>query len=208
MSLFDNPDQIRLLQNLLYPKEEKDDSESDDGGESLVCNKLTPATIAKPSIPINSSADTNKKDNSSSPYAPAKDESKEQQPKTMEEWEKMQEEEEKLLDNRKIPEYNITYCQALGTEDVFLQMGNRTSASASCEDLLLEIPLPEETVSVDKMSLSIAETAVDLSTPMYRLRMPLPHKINVDHCKAKYDVDSRILCLTLRLKRELDFVNF
>uniref|UniRef100_A0A1A9VFE2 PIH1_CS domain-containing protein n=1 Tax=Glossina austeni TaxID=7395 RepID=A0A1A9VFE2_GLOAU len=208
MSLFDNPDQIRLLQNLLYPKEEKDDSDSDNAAESLVCNKLTPGTIAKPARATNACDAKGKKDNFKSPYAPADDESKDPQPKTMEEWEQMQEKEENLLDNRKIPEYNMSYCQAVGTEDVFLQMGNRSNASASCEDLLLEIALPEETITADKMNLSITETDVDLSTPIYRLRMPLTHKVNVDHCKAKYDPGSHILRLTLRLKRELDFVNF
>lgn len=87
-------------------------------------------------------------------------------------------------------------------------MGNRTGSSASCEDLILEISLPDETMDAEKMSLSLQENDVDLGTCLYRLRLPLPHPVDVDRCQAKYDSELRKLRLTLRLKRELDYVNF
>lgn len=87
-------------------------------------------------------------------------------------------------------------------------MNNRTNASASCEDLILEISLPGETCPADKMDLNITESEVDLATTLYRLKLPLVHKVNVDMCRARYDAEAQKLILTLRLEREFDFINF
>lgn len=87
-------------------------------------------------------------------------------------------------------------------------MGQRTGASASCEDLVLEISLPGETMEVDKMNLKLHEKDVDLATTLYRLKLPLPHAVDVDRCQAKYDSELCKLRLTLRLRREFDYVNF
>lgn len=146
-----------------------------------------------------------------SPYAPlAKDEtSSHKPPATIEEWQAQQElEDYDILDSRKCPEYSMTYRQAVGTEDIYLQMGNRTNASASCEDLIVDILLPGDATPADKMELSITSNDIYLATPMYRLKLPLNYKVNVDRCRAKYDKDMEKLSLTLRLQRELDFVNF
>lgn len=46
------------------------------------------------------------------------------QPRTLEEWQEAQEREDAdILESRKCPEYTMTYRQAVGTEDVFLQVG-------------------------------------------------------------------------------------
>lgn len=128
---------------------------------------------------------------------------------TIEEWQEQHEQEDmEILDSRKTPAYTLTYRQAVGTEDVFLQMGNRTNASASCEDLVVDILLPGDDTPSDKMQLTIKEMEIVLSTPIYHLKLPLIHQINVDRCRAKYHSDQHKLTLTLRLQRELDFVNF
>lgn len=47
------------------------------------------------------------------------------QPRTLEEWQEAQEREDAdILESRKCPEYTMTYRQAVGTEDVFLQVGS------------------------------------------------------------------------------------
>lgn len=57
-------------------------------------------------------------------------------------------------DPRMQPEYDIVYKQRVTTEDIYLQMGNKTPSTASCEDMVVKINLP----GVQK----IAEIDVDL----------------------------------------------
>ncbi|KAH8351479.1 hypothetical protein KR059_003512 [Drosophila kikkawai] len=210
MSIFDNPEQLRQLQNLLNPNQRRpgvDYSSSEDEDESMVVHKMTPGGIGPSKTPgAPGKAKSKKKPN---PYATPLVEEQKKLPESLEEWQQQQEREDNdILESRKTPEYTMTYRQAVGTEDVFLQMGNRTGSSASCEDLILEISLPDEAMTSDKMSLSLQETEVDLGTSLYRLRLPLPHPVDVDRCQAKYDSEQRKLRLTLRLRRELDYVNF
>lgn len=40
-------------------------------------------------------------------------------------------------DPRIEPEYDISYKQKITTEDVFLQMGNKSPATASCEEMIV-----------------------------------------------------------------------
>lgn len=144
-----------------------------------------------------------------SPYTKCAPEKCEEIPTNIEEWQEQQVQmDEDLLDDRKRPEYRISYKQNVCTEDVFLQMGNKTTATASCDELVLDIALPEETVGIERMDLRVAEREIDLHTPVYRLKLPLVQPVNPDKGKALYDTDKR--CLTLRLKmiREFDFVNF
>jgi dynein assembly factor 6, axonemal len=128
--------------------------------------------------------------------------------KTMEEFEEQQKLDEDILDTRKTPDYKITYKQAVTTEDIFLQMNLKTSATSSCEDMIIEIFLPDETIGIDQMNLDVSENEVDLKTPNYRLKFSLPQKVFPSKGRAAYDVESRILKLTLRMNREFDFVNF
>ena len=44
-------------------------------------------------------------------------------PKSIEEWQQMQEKEDaELLESRKCPEYSMCYRQAVGTEDLYFQV--------------------------------------------------------------------------------------
>ncbi|XP_017040308.1 dynein axonemal assembly factor 6 [Drosophila ficusphila] len=210
MSIFDHPDQLKMLQDLLNPNQRRggiDYSSSEDEEESMVARKLNPGSIG-PGGAANTSAKAKRKKKPNAYATPLVEEEK-KQPTNLEEWQDQQEREDNdILETRKSPEYTMTYRQAVGTEDVFLQMGNRTGSSASCEDLILEISLPDEEMAADKMTLNLQETEVDLGTCLYRLRLPLPHPVDVDRCQAKYDTELKKLRLTLRLKRELDYVNF
>ncbi|KNC30611.1 hypothetical protein FF38_11985 [Lucilia cuprina] len=206
MSLFETPENLRLLQNLLNPQQTSEqESDLEDDEESLIKNKISPGSIG-PQPKTN-----NKKSSKTSPYDPIESSanSNKPQPSTLEEWQQQHEQEDAdILDSRKTPTYTMTYRQAVGTEDVFLQMGNRTNASASCEDLVIDILLTDDDTPSDKMQLTITENEVDLGTSIYHLKLPLMHPINVDRCHAKYHADQCKLTLTLRLRRELDFVNF
>lgn len=127
---------------------------------------------------------------------------------SMKEWEEQQVKDEDLLDMRKQPDYTVTYKQAVTTEDIYLQMGFKTAATSSCEDMIVDIQLPEEYVKIDQMDLKVEPDSVDLKTPIYRLSLALPHKVLPKKGRAEFDSDKKILKLTLRMNREYDFVNF
>ena len=127
---------------------------------------------------------------------------------SMDDWMKQQERDEELLDTRKQPNYTILYKQAVTTEDIFLQMGLKTPATSSCEDIIVDIQLPDETVGIDRMDLQVESNIVHLQTPVYRLNLSLPHKVDPKKSRAAFDSVKKTLKLTLRMNRELDFVNF
>ena len=127
---------------------------------------------------------------------------------SMEDWMKQQAGDEELLDSRKQPNYTIVYKQAVTTEDMYLQMGLKTPATSSCEDIIVDIQLPDETVGIDRMDLQVEPNTVELQTPVYRLNLSLPHKVDPKKSRAAFDPVKKTLKLTLRMNRELDFVNF
>lgn len=51
-------------------------------------------------------------------------------------------------DPRIQPEYEILFKQKLSSEELFLQMGKKTPATSSCEDMVVRIKLP----GVEKVS--------------------------------------------------------
>lgn len=107
------------------------------------------------------------------------------------------------------PEYEFVYKQRVNTEDVYLQMGNKTPASASCEDLIVRIRMPREmSINMAQMKLDITETFVHLKTKEYQLKLPLPHLVDPDQGSAQWDGDKKVLSVVLRLRREWDLVNF
>lgn len=87
-------------------------------------------------------------------------------------------------------------------------MGNKTGATSSCDQMVVTVYLPEETVSIDRMQLAVDAESIDLQSPVYRLRLPLPHRIDPDAGKAQYDPELRRLTLRLKMVREFDYVNF
>ncbi|XP_055708922.1 dynein axonemal assembly factor 6 [Phlebotomus papatasi] len=186
-------DQLVLLSKLLNPSERDSDSDEDD----LVPSRRAPVTPASFSV-----------QNPQQKVCQTVQKLKENFPRTLEEWEALEEVNNEELETRKRPEYRISYKQEVKVEDVFLQMTNKTSATSSCEDMTITIDLPEETCNVDRMDLKTTDQKIDLETPIYRLKIPLPHQIDPDRKKAAWNPDKKELILTLRMKRELDFVNF
>lgn len=87
-------------------------------------------------------------------------------------------------------------------------MGNKTASTASCDRMIITVHLPDETVTIDRMQLTVNATSIDLQSPVYRLRLPLPHSIDPDAGSAQYDPDLRRLTLSLKMVREFDYVNF
>ncbi|KAF5306397.1 hypothetical protein FQA39_LY08906 [Lamprigera yunnana] len=113
---------------------------------------------------------------------------------------------ESKTDWRKTPKWDISYKQLVTASDVFLQMGQKSPATASCEDIILKIHLVEE--DHRNIDLKITESAINLVSPKYRLEIPLPQPVDPKRGNAKWDQDTETLTVTLRMNREFDFINF
>ncbi|KAK2165945.1 hypothetical protein LSH36_44g12046 [Paralvinella palmiformis] len=113
---------------------------------------------------------------------------------------------EDIYDPRIQPEYEIIYKQAVTSEDMFLQMGNKTPSTASCEDMLVKIKLPGTKMA--DVKLDCKDTFLDCRSPKYKLGLHLPHSVDSKNGKAKWDSDTETLSVTLRMQREFDFINF
>ncbi|XP_071441961.1 dynein axonemal assembly factor 6 [Hetaerina americana] len=109
-------------------------------------------------------------------------------------------------DHRKKPEYDIKYRQSVTPEDIYLQVGFKTPLSSSCEDMVVTVDLKGE--SSDRIVLNVQPTSIDIRSPLYRLALPLPHEVDPNSGSAKWDEEKSMLTITLRIIRELDFINF
>ncbi|CAF1226366.1 unnamed protein product [Adineta steineri] len=110
------------------------------------------------------------------------------------------------VDQRPQPEYEMHYKQRITTEDVFLQMGNKNPSSASCEDLVVNIQLPDTKLA--DIILDITKTFLDCRCPKYRLTLSLPHPVDPDNSQAKWNKEKSSLEITLKLNREYDDFNY
>lgn len=209
MDFFGNSKNLKLLQDLLKePEENSSDSESDDRVPCTGIKFSTPSVSkTQDEDNVKSSADDVTSNISEVNKYPQNIAS--ELPKALVEWE----EQEALvndneLEDRVTPEYRIVYKQSVTPEDIYLQMGNKTAATSSCEEMCLEILMPNETVSIDRMKLDVTPNEIDLQTPVYRLKLPLVQATDPDRGMARWDSKTKILRLTLRMKREYDFINF
>ncbi|XP_037764782.1 dynein axonemal assembly factor 6 [Chelonia mydas] len=111
-----------------------------------------------------------------------------------------------IWDPREQPEYEILFKQQVGAEDIFLGMSRKDPSTACCEDMLIKIKLPD-TRSLD-ITLDIQDKILDLRTPKKKLLLHLPHPVDSKNGKACFISEKETLEVTLRMKREFDFINF
>ncbi|XP_058804965.1 dynein axonemal assembly factor 6 [Phymastichus coffea] len=189
--------QIKDLQQLVCPPKEDSDSDSDDGNlrQRLSRQKICPSDIGKAACASSSEA-----------VASAK---AAQIVSNSDIWHPSEANISAALlseDPRTVPEYQMKFKQAVGTEDIFLGMNLKTPATASCEWMSLLVRLPGE--QRERVELSVEADVVDLRSPRYRLQLPTPHPVDPNGSSAKWHSDSECLEITLKLTRELDDVNF
>ncbi|XP_058053044.1 dynein axonemal assembly factor 6 [Ahaetulla prasina] len=109
-------------------------------------------------------------------------------------------------DPREQPEYEIVFKQQVRAEDLFLGMSRKDPSTACCEDMLIKIKLPDTKAS--DITLDIQEKLLDFRSPQKRLLLHLPHPVDATNGKARFLSEQATLEVTLRMKRELDFINF
>eukprot|EP00730_Choanoeca_flexa_P011341 TRINITY_DN2468_c0_g1_i2.p1 TRINITY_DN2468_c0_g1~~TRINITY_DN2468_c0_g1_i2.p1 ORF type:complete len:191 (+),score=25.26 TRINITY_DN2468_c0_g1_i2:87-659(+) len=107
-------------------------------------------------------------------------------------------------DSRPQPEYDVKYKQAVTSEDMYLGMSNRNPSSASCEDIVIEVKLPQ--TAYREVVLDVNDRVLDVACPKYRLYLPLPHPVNSKQGAAQWLAKQEILRITLPLNRELEFI--
>eukprot|EP00050_Salpingoeca_kvevrii_P013906 m.31591 g.31591 ORF g.31591 m.31591 type:complete len:196 (+) comp5381_c0_seq1:98-685(+) len=108
-------------------------------------------------------------------------------------------------DPRPQPEYTIKYKQAITSEDMYLGMSGRDPSSASCEDLVVAIVFPGIR-SASEIQLDVTDKFLDARTTSHRLGLHLPHPVDAKNGNAKWDKDKSMLTVTLRMRREYDFL--
>ncbi|CAG9854369.1 unnamed protein product [Phyllotreta striolata] len=109
-------------------------------------------------------------------------------------------------DWKKTPVWDIAYKQQVTASDVFLQIGLKGPATASCEDMIVTVKLPGD--SHYNMDLKIHKNNMVLVTPKHYLDLQLPHPVDPQLGNAKWDNETESLAITLRMDREFDLVNF
>ncbi|KXJ15827.1 protein PIH1D3 [Exaiptasia diaphana] len=107
-------------------------------------------------------------------------------------------------DTRLEPQYEILFKQAVTSEDMYLQMSNRNPSTASCEDIVIKIQLPN--TNYTDVELDVTDKFLDCRTPKFKLGLHLPHSVDSANGKAQWDKEKQFLTVTLRLIRELDFL--
>lgn len=95
---------------------------------------------------------------------------------------------------------------------LILQLGLRNPGTASCENLRVTLSMPAEDAGVSEIEAQVdcARNCLELRSPRYRLSLPLPQPADqrTSLHRAQWDAATRQLVVTVRLHRELDYVNF
>ncbi|KAH3695144.1 hypothetical protein DPMN_082600 [Dreissena polymorpha] len=169
------PSMLSSLCDMMRPPDEESDSDEDKPVSSIA--QLTPGCIGPA-----------KKNNSSGQNNTAKKDTKD-----IWDAEEVQEgaEFESIYDPRPQPEYDIVYKQAVTSEDMFLQMGNKTPSTASCEEMVVKVKLPGTKLA--DVTLDVKTKFLDCRTPNYFLGLHLPHPVDSKSGKAQWDGKSETL---------------
>ncbi|XP_033631939.1 protein PIH1D3-like [Asterias rubens] len=108
-------------------------------------------------------------------------------------------------DPRPQPEYDIIMKQAVTTEDMYLQLGNKTPSTVCCEDMVIKINLPDTKLA--DVDLDVTDKFLDCRTPKYKLGLHLPHPVDGKNGKAQWISDKEMLVVTCKMVREYDFLH-
>ncbi|CAI2726390.1 unnamed protein product [Schistosoma spindalis] len=181
---------IRSLQNLLRDPELEDDSDHDD--------VITPMSKMKPGdIGLKCRSEVKKE----------KPNVKQKNPNDIWDIDEIPEgtQHEDIYDPRPQPKYEIVYQQAVTAEDVYLQLGRKNPTTACCEYMIVKVILPDTRLS--DIILDVKETFLDLRAPKYKLVLYLPNPVEPDSSKAAWNENKETLEITMKNKREYDFIN-
>lgn len=85
-------------------------------------------------------------------------------------------------------------------------MGNKSPATASCENMIVSVYLPGE--NIKNIDLKITKQHLDVVSPNFKLDLHLPQSVDPQRGNAQWDKDTEKLVITLVMVREFDYINF
>ncbi|CAD7939613.1 unnamed protein product [Amoebophrya sp. A120] len=106
-------------------------------------------------------------------------------------------------DDRKVPDYDILFKQDVGSEDVFLNLGQKDGSSDHCHEIVVKIKLPN--TELKDITLDVLEQRVLCSSKLYKLNVALPHPVYKDEGNAKWDKLKGVLSVTLPIKTDIKY---
>ena len=100
-----------------------------------------------------------------------------------------------LNDKRPSPRYEFSYMQAIGTEDTFLGLGDKTPLTSDCTHLIIKVHFPNCTMR--DLDLDVKNNRIKVSSKNLKLFTYLPVTVDEANGKAKYDSKKEVLTVTL-----------
>merc|ERR1719456_875344 len=107
-------------------------------------------------------------------------------------------------DDRQQPKYDILLRQDLGSEDMYLNLGDRDPGSDHCSSIVVKIYLPD--TELKQISLEVLHDRVLVQAPKYRLNLALPHRVKKDDGKAEWEKLKATLKVTLPIQQKITYV--
>ncbi|KAI8929078.1 hypothetical protein BC831DRAFT_547902 [Entophlyctis helioformis] len=103
-------------------------------------------------------------------------------------------------DPRPAPSYDITYRQLVSTEDMYLGMSGKQNSMEHSGQVVVKISLPG--VNARDLDMTVANNILDLRCPSFKLKLPLPVRVDDKRGDAKFDASTRVLAVSLPIIRD------
>jgi hypothetical protein len=98
-------------------------------------------------------------------------------------------------DTRPCPRYELSYKQAVGTEDTFLGLAGKSPSSADCTHITIKIHFPGATMK--DLDLDVTKNRIKAESKTHKLFTYLPVCVDKDKGQAKFDKAKEVLSVTL-----------
>ncbi len=103
-------------------------------------------------------------------------------------------------DKRPQPRYEFSYKQAVGTEDTFLGLSNKTPGSSDCSHLIIKIHFPGSTLK--ELDVDVTKNRIKAESKTHFLFTYLPVEVDGDKGDAKFDPKKHVLSITVPIVHE------
>lgn len=103
-------------------------------------------------------------------------------------------------DGRPAPRYETSFKQAVGTQDTFLGLSDKTPLTSDCTHLVVKIHFPG--ASAKDLNVDIKNTRLLATSKTHRLFTYLPVDVDDVNGKAEFDKAKEVLTLTLPIIHE------